>query len=1559
MVPQCMSEHELPRSPALLKTDDGTISDDSDSGNPERFYGKQPAHPKQLSDKDSFADWLTTFVVQIGTIPYLNYALKYDEPVRDARFHEKFAESNAATQRRLQARFTRRHQYWTRSNATLQAILMDVVKDFPAAKQLVFDMIKNKDSAMKTLTALHQTFYPFNEGRKQNSITALFNAATTISPDTDKPSQWITKLESLWQQAKESGANIPKEELPSLLLQGLNRMPNSKIFAQLKMAELSKAGAQLPWPTVREETLQHEKLSYADASEKRAPIIAQAVQTSCLACGKSEHTLEQCPILRKAQQISGIGQLNKGGGNGRPPSCKSCGKKHKGKCLGPSYRKVNFSDQPPKSNRRMFDRSQDEEDTKKMRTYDEPREPNYGRPYHFQDPQNNYYKGRISRGGMTAMIAAQLQSIPHDSYIDSCCDSVYVGPQEQISEAISVDEKVQTAKPDTFIQIQHKGQINDLPVRQVAEPLTKNLIGVGPLCDLGWKLVFEGNDLTISRGTEEIVVPRSGNLYGVNIRELSSREQVDHVAMKIYSVTPQDTLELWHHRLMHRSKHDIIEWKKKDLINGHRMDFSTKHIGPLPICTHCAVTKSTRSSHKRTKTDFAAMDDSIRDFTVTVDTFGPLHTECCGEYSGCRYIQTFLNIGSRNPAAAMMISKSEALDRLKQYAAKEIFTHYHTDGAPELTSDNTYAFLDSQRISHSHTNPYTPEQNSHVERIQRTLDEMSAASLALANLGEEWKCHAWACAIQVFKHTPTQTDKGLMSPYEYKHGRTGDISHFRSFGCRAWVHIPQEKRHKGEINRAQEGMFVGYAEDQPGWKIYVFKTKETVISSDVVFDELTFPGRHASINEVNVEDSPKSPADFEYLVDRNYYDPDEKAWFKTTKIRVVDGYIVADRIRIGTTAKRKPGRRSIAEAPVFVRDVEEMIKEAWQARAYKLAQSSGLTSIADNQEWLRSISTTDTRRGSSSSETSEAGRGPRREREDSPDMSYPQSSRGRARIRDDEDSESPSTMAVELIENDDDILKRPPTSICEALLKYDAEYWREAIHEEVTYINTYAWEQIEEAPPKRPLRTKLVFKKKIKNGATKYKVRLVACGYDQEEGVDFTSTYSPTSRSSSFRLFCYIVLIQNMSEPKHIDVVKAYLNADIDEDIYCRPPSDPQSVFFRGSPVFKLKKALYGLKQSAFLWNQEISKYLVEDLHFHRLRYEQCMYMKTNLDPFTQKMYDTIILVYVDDLVIASQSDKYRDFYIECISNRFDTTDEGFLKEYLGVHVEFSFRNGRRKVTMDQMKYIEAKLVEFGMQLCRGAVTPLTRGVRFSQQETLGRIDFPYRQMLGSLIHAMNWTRPDLAYAINMLSRFAARPTLRATNEIVRVFQYLQRTKDFRLTYDVDCINYEANDFNFRLFAFSDSDYAGCIDTARSITSFAVFMGPALITWRSKRQSIVAGSSTEGEHVAANETLGAIREVENILDELSIDREEAPVLYVDNQASLTIAVDPSALNRSRQYRVIYHRLNMAVEQGEIEMRKVDSSENHADIGTKALDGPDHHRHCIGLGLRPPMDDDFF
>ena len=1548
MVPDTMFEADPPPSRALPSDDE-----DSDAGSPERFHGKQPANVRHLKDRESFADWLTTFIVAIRTIPYLSYALRFDEPVKDDHYNERLATLTPQQQRRLQNRFSRRLMYWQRSNATLQAILMEVVKDFPAAKQLVFDNIKAKKSAMKTLTALHQTFYPMSEGRKQNAITALFSAASTISPDVDKPSEWITKLETLWQQARESGATIPQEELPSLLLQGLNKMPNSKIFAQVKMAELSKAGSKLQWPTIREETLQHEKLSYTEET-KRPSLIAQATQHPCIACGRTDHAIETCVVLRKAQQIAGVGQSSsKSGGAARSKiTCRTCGRQHRGKCYGKDYRKVSANDTNSSNPKPRF-HDRDEEPKRTRFEDEESKQPDRRgyRPYHMaRDPQNNYYQGRVSKGGMSAMIAAAVQTLPHDSFIDSCCDAVYVGPQETVDEAIAISERVHTAKPDEFIQVTHKGKIDDLPVRQVQEPLMKNLIGIGPLCDLGWKLTFEGNRLTITRDDEEIVVPRSNNLYGINLRQLSKRSEPDHIMFKVYSAKPTDELELWHNRFMHRSRRDIYDWVDGRLVRG--IDKLKKpRFNELAVCTHCASTKSTRQSHKRSKADHT---DGSRDHTVTVDTFGPLATECCAEYSGCRYIQTFLNIGSRAPSSAMMRNKSEAFEVLKQYTAKEFFRHYHSDGAAELTSDNTYNFLDSQDITHSHTNPYTPEQNCHVERIQRTLDEMSSAALHLANLLDEWKCHAWACAVQTLKHVPTQTDRGLMSPIEYKTGLPGNVEHLRSFGCRAWVHIPEEKRAKGESLRAHEGMFVGYAEDQPGWKIFILSTRETVTSSDVIFDELTFPGQQAvSSPSIHEEAQPQSPADFEYLVGKKYFDPDEKADFETTRIRVLNGYIVADRRRL-SKPKRRSGRRGNApESPVFVRDVEAMLSVAM-----KLSRSRQTGYEAQDDQNPSPFLKAETGRGSMLTENL-AGRGCRRGRPPS-DSSTPEStSRGRDedeldKWSDEDSSYSHERVGIPETEEDLDL----PNTIPRAMLSPEANYWEPAIAEEVHEINRRVWEIIHGPPPKKPLRTRLVFKKKVKNGKIKYKVRLVACGYDQTQGVDYTDTYSPTSRPLSLRIFCYTVLIRRMVEPRHIDVVKAYLNADIDEEIYCLPPSDPEQLFFRAGTIFKLKKALYGLKQSACLWNRNISGFLTDKLRFHRLRYEQCMYIKTDLDR-DNRLVDTIILVYVDDLIVTSERDYLRDLYIRRIAEYVETTDEGFLSEYLGVNIKFEFKNGRRRVHLDQSKYIEKKLREFGMSNCRGAVTPLTRGVRFSQLETLGRIDFPYRQMLGSLIHAMNWTRPDLAYAINMLSRFAARPTLRATNEITRVFQYLKKTIDYTLTYDIDHIEDEYSDlFNERLFAFSDSDYAGCIDTARSVSSNLVFMGPALLSWRSRRQSIVAGYASEAEYISANECVGDIQSIENIFDELDVPRSAVPVIYVDNQAAIQIALDPASMQRSRQIRVIYHRIQAIIEKEQIEIRKIDTSENHADIGTKSLDGPDHLRHCLGLGLRPPHEDDF-
>ena len=130
-----------------------------------------------------------------------------------------------------------------------------------------------------------------------------------------------------------------------------------------------------------------------------------------------------------------------------------------------------------------------------------------------------------------------------------------------------------------------------------------------------------------------------------------------------------------------------------------------------------------------------------------------------------------------------------------------------------------------------------------------------------------------------------------MSPYEYKNGHAADLSHLRTFGCRAWVHIPEEKRVKGVSLRAHEGMFVGYGEGEPGWKIYLFHNKETVTSSDVIFDETSFPGKNAmtSVDALIEEKEAAHPEDFYHLINQRYYDPDERDYFVTTGIRELNG----------------------------------------------------------------------------------------------------------------------------------------------------------------------------------------------------------------------------------------------------------------------------------------------------------------------------------------------------------------------------------------------------------------------------------------------------------------------------------------------------------------------------------------------------------------------------------------------------------------------------------------------------------------------------------------------
>jgi len=204
---------------------------------------------------------------------------------------------------------------------------------------------------------------------------------------------------------------------------------------------------------------------------------------------------------------------------------------------------------------------------------------------------------------------------------------------------------------------------------------------------------------------------------------------------------------------------------------------------------------------------------------------------------------------------------------------------------------------------------------------------------------------------------------------------------------------------------------------------------------------------------------------------------------------------------------------------------------------------------------------------------------------------------------------------------------------------------------------------------KNLLKTKWVYKLKYgADGSLKsYKVRLVACGYAQIYGVDFDETYSPVARLTSLRIV-FAIAAQLRLRVHQMDVETAFLNADVTEEIYIRPPEG--FPLANNANCFRLRKALYGLKQSPREWYNNINAFLHE-LHFKRLVSEHCLYFRQDEDGGI-----CIISLYVDDLVIAGSTIKLRNEIKRNLSDRCKMKDLGVVNHILGCEASHKEETG-------------------------------------------------------------------------------------------------------------------------------------------------------------------------------------------------------------------------------------------------------------------------------------------
>jgi hypothetical protein len=302
------------------------------------------------------------------------------------------------------------------------------------------------------------------------------------------------------------------------------------------------------------------------------------------------------------------------------------------------------------------------------------------------------------------------------------------------------------------------------------------------------------------------------------------------------------------------------------------------------------------------------------------------------------------------------------------------------------------------------------------------------------------------------------------------------------------------------------------------------------------------------------------------------------------------------------------------------------------------------------------------------------------------------------------------------------------------------------------------------------------------------------------------------------------------------------------------------------------------------------------------------------------------LLVYVDDIIIASSTEKATAALLQDLKTEFPLKDLGDLHYFLGIEVN-KVNNG---IVLTQGKYASDLLRRVGMMDCKPVSTPLSTSEKLSLYKgtLLGPEDATkYRSIVGTLQY-LTLTRPNISFAINKVCQYLHAPTTDHLTAVKRILRYIKQ-----------CVQLGLNihrSTSTLVSAFSDADWAGSIDDRKSIGGFAVYLGSNLISWQAKKQPTVSRSSTEAEYKAlANATIEMMW-VQSLLQELGVKSPPMAKLWCDNIGAKYLTTNPVFHGRMKHVEIDYHFMRERISQKLLEIAYISSGDQVADGFTKAL-----------------------
>ncbi|XP_057993063.1 uncharacterized mitochondrial protein AtMg00810-like, partial [Hevea brasiliensis] len=340
---------------------------------------------------------------------------------------------------------------------------------------------------------------------------------------------------------------------------------------------------------------------------------------------------------------------------------------------------------------------------------------------------------------------------------------------------------------------------------------------------------------------------------------------------------------------------------------------------------------------------------------------------------------------------------------------------------------------------------------------------------------------------------------------------------------------------------------------------------------------------------------------------------------------------------------------------------------------------------------------------------------------------------------------------------------------------------------------------------------------------------------------------------------------------------------DLQEEVYMEQPPGFIAQGELGK-VCRLRKSLYGLKQSPRAWFGRFSE-AIQEFGMQKSKCDHLVFYRQS------EVGLILLVVYVDDIVITGSDSAGISSLKTFLQTQFQTKDLGLLKYFLGIEVMRS----KKGIFLSQRKYILDLLTETGKLGAKPCSAPMTPTLQLLAGDSeLFEDPERYRRLVGKLNY-LTVTHPDIAYVVSVVSQFMSSPTVAHWEALEQILCYLKGAPGRGLLY--------GNHGHLNVECFSDADWAGSKVDRRSTTGYCVFMGGNLVSWRSKKQSVVSRSSAESEYRAMAQSVCEVMWILQLLDETGFKTSLPAKLWCDNQAALHIASNPVFHERTKHIEI--------------------------------------------------------